>query len=73
MSNHDSNIDVDDVLSSVKRLVSDETAEGKSAKQATAGDRLVLTPAFRDEMCLRVMKEVERVMDFKARPTAYKN
>lgn len=32
----------------------------------------VLAPAYKDETCLRVMKEVERVMEFKARPTAYK-
>jgi len=32
----------------------------------------VLTPAYKDETCLRVTKEVERVVDFKERPTAYK-
>ena len=33
----------------------------------------VLAPVYKDETCLRVMKEVERVMEFKARPTAYKD
>jgi fatty acid amide hydrolase len=32
----------------------------------------VMTPAFQDERCLRVMKEVERVVAFSAEPTAYK-
>jgi Asp-tRNA(Asn)/Glu-tRNA(Gln) amidotransferase A subunit family amidase len=32
----------------------------------------VMTPAFQDEKCLSVMKEVERVIGFSARPTAYK-
>ena len=31
----------------------------------------VLAPAFRDETCLRVMKEVERLVDFQAEPSAY--
>ena len=32
----------------------------------------VMTPAFQDEKCLRVMKEIERSVDFSAEPTAYK-
>lgn len=32
----------------------------------------VLTPSYKDETCLRVMKEVERVVGFKERATAYK-
>lgn len=32
----------------------------------------VLAPAYKDETCLRVMKEVERVVDFREEPTAYK-
>ncbi|CAB9507550.1 Glutamyl-tRNA(Gln) amidotransferase subunit A [Seminavis robusta] len=32
----------------------------------------VMTPAFEDEKCLRVMKEIERLVDFKAEPSAYK-
>ena len=32
----------------------------------------VLTPAYKDETCLRVMKEVERVVNFQEEPTAYK-
>ena len=32
----------------------------------------VLAPAYKDETCLRVMKEIERVTDFSAKPTAYK-
>jgi fatty acid amide hydrolase len=32
----------------------------------------VMTPAFQDEKCLRVMKEVERAVGFSAEPTAYK-
>lgn len=31
----------------------------------------VLTPAYRDETCLRVMKEIETLAGFKARATAY--
>ena len=31
----------------------------------------VMTTPFRDERCLNIMKEVERVAAFKARPTAY--
>lgn len=31
----------------------------------------VMTPAFEDEKCLRVMKEIEKGIDFKARPTAF--
>lgn len=33
----------------------------------------VMTTAFEDEKCLRIMKEVERLVDFKEEPTAYKN
>jgi fatty acid amide hydrolase len=33
----------------------------------------IMTPSFQDEKCLRVMKEVERVVKFKAEPTVYKN
>ena len=33
----------------------------------------VMTPAFQDEKCLRVMKEVERIVRFTATPQAYKN
>lgn len=33
----------------------------------------VMTPAFRDEQCLRVMKEVERVTRFKTKPKAFRN
>jgi len=33
----------------------------------------VMTPAFQDEKCLRIMKEVERVVNFTAEPTAYKS
>ena len=33
----------------------------------------VLTPAYRDEACLRVMKEVERVVNFTEKPMAYKS
>ena len=32
----------------------------------------VMSPAFRDETCLRVMREVERVVNFRVRPQAYK-
>jgi Asp-tRNA(Asn)/Glu-tRNA(Gln) amidotransferase A subunit family amidase len=32
----------------------------------------VLAPAYKDETCLRVMKEIETAVDFKARATAYK-
>lgn len=32
----------------------------------------VLTPAYKDETCLRVMKEVEKVVGFNERPNAYK-
>jgi fatty acid amide hydrolase len=32
----------------------------------------IMTPAFQDEKCLRVMKEVERLVEFKEEPTAYK-
>jgi fatty acid amide hydrolase len=32
----------------------------------------VMTPSFQDEMCLRVMKEVERVIEFKYEPTSYR-
>lgn len=32
----------------------------------------VMTPAFQDEKCLRVMKEVESVVGFSVKPTAYK-
>ena len=32
----------------------------------------IMAPAFQDETCLRVMKEVERVVAFSAEPTAYK-
>jgi fatty acid amide hydrolase len=32
----------------------------------------VMTPPYRDEMCLRAMREVEAVVNFKARPQAYK-
>lgn len=32
----------------------------------------VMTPAFQDEKCLSIMKEVERVVGFDAEPTAYK-
>lgn len=49
MSNHHSDVDVDDVLSSVRRLVSDETEENRATLQSQAADRLVLTPAFRVE------------------------
>ena len=31
----------------------------------------VMAPAFKDEVCLGVMKEVERVVKFEARPNAY--
>lgn len=31
----------------------------------------VMTPAFQDEKCLRVMKEIEGLVDFKAEPTAF--
>lgn len=31
----------------------------------------IMTPAFQDEQCLGIMKEVERVVNFTARPTAY--
>jgi fatty acid amide hydrolase len=31
----------------------------------------VMTPAFQDEKCLRVMKEIESLVNFKARPTAF--
>jgi len=31
----------------------------------------VMTPAWHDEKCLRVMKEIERLSDFKERPTAF--
>ena len=32
----------------------------------------IMTPPYRDETCLRVMKEVERVVRFKEEPLAYK-
>ena len=31
----------------------------------------VMTPMYRDEQCLRVMKEIERVTDFTGQPTAH--
>jgi Asp-tRNA(Asn)/Glu-tRNA(Gln) amidotransferase A subunit family amidase len=31
----------------------------------------VMTPAFQDEKCLRVMKEIESLVNFTARPTAF--
>ena len=33
----------------------------------------VMTPAFQDEKCLRVMKEIERLVDFKEKPTAFES
>lgn len=33
----------------------------------------VMTPAFQDEKCLRVMKEIERLVDFREKPTAFEN
>lgn len=33
----------------------------------------VMTPAFQDEKCLRVMKEIERLVPFKEKPRAYEN
>ncbi|KAL7573699.1 hypothetical protein ACA910_007741 [Epithemia clementina (nom. ined.)] len=33
----------------------------------------VMTPLYRDELCLRTMKEVERAVQFLSRPTAFKN
>ena len=33
----------------------------------------VMTPAFQDEKCLRVMKEIEKFVDFKESPTAYQS
>jgi fatty acid amide hydrolase len=33
----------------------------------------VMTPSFQDEKCLRAMKEVERVVQFKHEPIAYKD
>jgi len=33
----------------------------------------VMTPAYRDEECLRVMKEVEKVVQFNVKPQAFKN
>ena len=47
MSNHHSDIDVDDVLSSVRRLVADESDEERRKRQEQAADRLVLTPSLR--------------------------
>ena len=32
----------------------------------------VMTPAFEDEKCLRVMKEIERLVDFREAPGAYR-
>ena len=32
----------------------------------------VMTPSYRDELCLRVMKEVESVVGFLEEPQAYK-
>ena len=31
----------------------------------------VMTPAFQDEKCLRVMKEIERLVNFEEKPTDY--
>ena len=47
MSNSHSDIDVDDVLSSVRRLVADDPDGGRASKQEQAADRLVLTPSLR--------------------------
>jgi Asp-tRNA(Asn)/Glu-tRNA(Gln) amidotransferase A subunit family amidase len=32
----------------------------------------VMAPAFRDDKCLRIMKQVETLAGFTAKPTAYK-
>jgi hypothetical protein len=32
----------------------------------------IMTPAFHDAKCLLVMKEVEQLVNFTAKPTAYK-
>ncbi len=33
----------------------------------------VMSPSFQDETCLRVMKEVEKVVQFKYKPKSYRN
>jgi Asp-tRNA(Asn)/Glu-tRNA(Gln) amidotransferase A subunit family amidase len=33
----------------------------------------IMTPAFQDEKCLSVMKQVERLVNFQGKPEAYKH
>ncbi|WP_319824421.1 hypothetical protein [Thalassovita sp.] len=47
MSNPVTNADIEDVLSSIRRLVSEEARPQSAPKPAVANDRLVLTPALR--------------------------
>lgn len=47
MSDPVTNAEVEDVLSSIRRLVSEDKRPAQAAKPQTANDRLVLTPALR--------------------------
>lgn len=47
MSNPVTNVEVEDVLSSIRRLVSDDKRPSSAAEMAPSNDRLVLTPALR--------------------------
>ncbi|MCV2869465.1 hypothetical protein OEW28_12595 [Defluviimonas sp. WL0002] len=47
MSDHRTNLDVEDVLSSIRRLVSQDTRAAASPSASAGMDKLVLTPALR--------------------------
>jgi cell pole-organizing protein PopZ len=47
MSDAVTNVEIEDVLSSIRRLVSEDTRPSRDAQPNPMADRLVLTPAFR--------------------------
>ena len=47
MSEPLSSTEIEDVLSSIRRLVSDDIAPQRQSVVAAAGDKLILTPALR--------------------------
>jgi len=60
MSDPVSNTDIEDVLSSIRRLVSTaQEAEHRDRQDATAGDRLVLSPALRVDRTAAEAKHAE--------------
>jgi hypothetical protein len=64
MSDPVTNVEIEDVLASIRRLVADEPAEDKAVQPATAKtDALVLTPA------LRVADTVTETPAAKPKPT----